>query len=106
MGSKPIINFQNSVTPVQRGTGGLNNSRNMSLGFTGGANESGLISPGYQSILQSARREAASGMNFQIGLNQSGNLSKTSIMSPERKKNNSTLLFGKQSNSNVRLQLQ
>ena len=50
------------------GNGGMNNSRNMSLGFTEN-NNSGMISPGYQSIIQSARREAASGLNFEIGRN-------------------------------------
>lgn len=43
----------------------MNSSRNMSIGLTGLQNNgSGMISPGYQSILQSARREASSGLNF------------------------------------------
>ena len=37
-------------------------------------NQSGMISPGYQSIIHSARREAAADLNFEIGgtMSQSG----------------------------------
>ena len=42
-------------------------NRKLSQSNTPLLNQSGMISPGYQSIIHSARREAAADLNFEIG---------------------------------------
>ena len=78
---------------------------------------SGMISPGYQSIIHSARREAAVDLNFEIGgtMSQSGvSLMKLASQgapitippSPRRKNSNALLYGNSQYRSRMRLQLQ
>mmetsp|Transcript_18394 Transcript_18394/g.22948 ORF Transcript_18394/g.22948 Transcript_18394/m.22948 type:complete len:214 (-) Transcript_18394:77-718(-) len=69
-----------------------------------------MLSPGFSSIVTSARREASNGLNFEIGdLNahaltmprQTGN-----IFSPSRKRNSHALLYGRSQMSRVKLQIE
>ena len=69
---------------------------------------SGTISPGYQSIVSSARREIK-GLNFEIGMASTHGHStmkqNDTFMGSDRKKNSQALLYGRTQMSRVKLQL-
>jgi hypothetical protein len=75
----------------------------LSIGLPDTDRLSGFISPGYSSIVQSARREAKE-MSFNEGDPKTTRKNSSSIpLSPGRKRNSHALLYGKNQRSRVRL---
>jgi len=87
--SLALLIDQPSVATLARG--GLR-GRNLSIGIPG-LETSGMFSPGYQSIVQSARRESKE-LSFEAGGSKTTRNNISAILSPHRKKNSHALLYG------------
>ena len=99
-----------NLTPLsKRGMASLR-GRNNSVQIHHATHTPGIISPGYASIVTSARREAK-GLNFEIGAPLSNTIATSSkpssIFSPSRKRGSAALLYGRnQQLSRVKLQIE
>ena len=87
-----------NLTPLnKRGMASLR-GRNNSVQIHHATHTPGMISPGYASIVSSARREAK-GLNFEIGAPLNNTIAASnkpsSIFSPARKRGSAALLYGR-----------